>query len=187
MLSIVDAFARSIYSEGSGNPQLLNFLGCSYGTFLGQTFASMFPDRVGRMVLDSVVDPDDWVSGSFGNDLTSSDAAFSTFFQYCNLAGPTQCPFHTGSTPRDVYLRFEKIMSQLNAAVAAERKLADAIELENALADMRHDVFTQSYYPILNFPKIAQYLVGVEGEVSTHLRWTDEVLQRLHSLYKKHF
>ena len=32
----------------------------SYGTLLGQNFAAMFPERVDRMVLDSVVDaPDD--------------------------------------------------------------------------------------------------------------------------------
>lgn len=29
--------------------------GISYGTVIGATFASMFPDRVGRMILDGVV------------------------------------------------------------------------------------------------------------------------------------
>ncbi|MGZ4595461.1 MAG: alpha/beta hydrolase [Actinomycetes bacterium] len=35
----------------------LNFLGKSYGTFLGATYAEMFPRNVGRVVLDGVVDP----------------------------------------------------------------------------------------------------------------------------------
>lgn len=35
----------------------LQFIGISYGTFLGSAFASLFPDRVGRMVLDGVVNP----------------------------------------------------------------------------------------------------------------------------------
>ena len=35
----------------------LNFLGFSYGTYLGQVYATLFPGRVGRMVLDSNVDP----------------------------------------------------------------------------------------------------------------------------------
>ncbi|KAH8597003.1 hypothetical protein B0O99DRAFT_671077 [Bisporella sp. PMI_857] len=35
----------------------------SYGTLLGQTFASMFPERMGKVVLDGIVDPDDWVAG----------------------------------------------------------------------------------------------------------------------------
>jgi pimeloyl-ACP methyl ester carboxylesterase len=35
----------------------LNFLGKSYGTYIGAIYAEMFPDRVGRLVLDGVVDP----------------------------------------------------------------------------------------------------------------------------------
>jgi pimeloyl-ACP methyl ester carboxylesterase len=36
----------------------LNYLGKSYGTFLGSTYAGLFPKRVGRFVLDGVVPPD---------------------------------------------------------------------------------------------------------------------------------
>ncbi|GAB3258777.1 alpha/beta fold hydrolase [Kineosporia babensis] len=36
----------------------LNYLGFSYGTYLGEVYASMFPDRVRRMVLDTVAAPD---------------------------------------------------------------------------------------------------------------------------------
>lgn len=36
----------------------LTYLGKSYGTFLGSTYAELFPQRVGRMVLDGVVPPD---------------------------------------------------------------------------------------------------------------------------------
>ncbi|WP_431795207.1 alpha/beta hydrolase [Microbacterium enclense] len=44
-----------------GDPKL-NYLGFSYGTFLGATYAGLFPERVGRMVLDGGIDPT--VSGS---------------------------------------------------------------------------------------------------------------------------
>jgi pimeloyl-ACP methyl ester carboxylesterase len=37
--------------------QKLFYLGKSYGTFLGATYADQFPTRVGRMVLDGVIDP----------------------------------------------------------------------------------------------------------------------------------
>jgi pimeloyl-ACP methyl ester carboxylesterase len=43
----------------------LTYLGKSYGTFLGSTYAELFPHRVGRFVLDGVVPP----------DLTSSEMA----------------------------------------------------------------------------------------------------------------
>ena len=39
------------------NDTKLNYLGYSYGTFLGSTYASLFPDNVGRMVLDGAMDP----------------------------------------------------------------------------------------------------------------------------------
>ena len=52
------------------NDTKLNYLGYSYGTFLGSTYASLFPDNVGRMVLDGALDP------SISNeDLTSGQAA----------------------------------------------------------------------------------------------------------------
>ena len=35
----------------------LHYFGASYGTFLGATYAGLFPERVGRMVLDGAVDP----------------------------------------------------------------------------------------------------------------------------------
>ncbi|NUP75548.1 MAG: alpha/beta fold hydrolase [Sinomonas sp.] len=35
----------------------LDYAGFSYGTFLGATYASLFPDRVGKFVLDGAVDP----------------------------------------------------------------------------------------------------------------------------------
>ncbi|MGW3951155.1 alpha/beta fold hydrolase [Streptomyces sp. NPDC004752] len=37
-----------------------NFLGVSYGTYLGAAYAARFPHRTGRMVLDSVVGPWNW-------------------------------------------------------------------------------------------------------------------------------
>ena len=40
-----------------GEPKL-NYLGASYGTFLGATYAGLFPAQVGRFVLDGPLPPD---------------------------------------------------------------------------------------------------------------------------------
>lgn len=53
MISIVDAFAKTPNgAKAAGNSSLLNYWGFSWGTFLGQTFATLYPDRVGRLLLD---------------------------------------------------------------------------------------------------------------------------------------
>src|SRR5690349_18717812 len=39
----------------------LSYLGFSYGTFLGATYAALFPDRYRALVLDGAVTPDEWI------------------------------------------------------------------------------------------------------------------------------
>lgn len=41
----------------------LQYIGFSYGTALGNYFAALYPGRVGRMVLDGVVNADDYANG----------------------------------------------------------------------------------------------------------------------------
>lgn len=46
--------------ESLAEPKL-NFLGVSYGSYLGAAYSAEFPGQTGRMVLDSVVAPTDWL------------------------------------------------------------------------------------------------------------------------------
>ncbi|MFJ8822939.1 alpha/beta hydrolase [Streptomyces sp. NPDC102467] len=48
----------------------LNYFGYSYGTYLGAVYAKYFPQRVRRLVLDSIVDPEGvWYQDNLGQDL----------------------------------------------------------------------------------------------------------------------
>ncbi|KAG6123816.1 hypothetical protein E4U38_001034, partial [Claviceps purpurea] len=47
-----------------GNVVKLQYLGFSCGTVLGNYVASLFPERVGRVVLDGVCNADDYSNGS---------------------------------------------------------------------------------------------------------------------------
>lgn len=51
MISILDAYAKSADSKNVTNPSILNYWGFSYGTTVGQEFASIYPERVGRVVI----------------------------------------------------------------------------------------------------------------------------------------
>ena len=51
----------------------INYFGYSYGTYLGAVYGKLFPHRVRRAVLDSVVDP----SGVWYDDNLQQDQAFN--------------------------------------------------------------------------------------------------------------
>lgn len=88
LVSILDAYAKTPDGRrADGDPKLLNYWGYSYGTVIGQTFASMFPKRVGRVVVDGVVDPDACEyfpsqSCSVSHHLVASKAWTSTFVKH---------------------------------------------------------------------------------------------------------
>lgn len=67
----------------------LHYLGYSYGTEIGATYAEVFPYRVGRLVLDAAVDitDDDEVIQAMGFDLALGNFAAWCAEQDCALGG----------------------------------------------------------------------------------------------------
>lgn len=62
---------------------LLNYYGWSYGSALGSYIAAMFPERVGRMVLDGNLNPHDYQAGTYVNAAADIDKAFDGFLETC--------------------------------------------------------------------------------------------------------
>jgi pimeloyl-ACP methyl ester carboxylesterase len=88
----------------------LTYAGYSYGSYLGTTYANLFPDRVRAVVVDGVIDPVAWSTGRddealtlpFSTRLHSHDGAQATldeFFRLCDAAGD-RCAFSGGSAAR---------------------------------------------------------------------------------------
>jgi hypothetical protein len=121
------------------------------------------PSRVGRVVLDGVVDAIDYLQTTDLKSITLTDEVFSTFFLYCNLAGPALCPFYTGTTPQDIYVRFETLVNKLNATDAFQQGWTNATAISIALEGVKSVLFTLSYNPIGTFPTIAELLVIIEN------------------------
>jgi pimeloyl-ACP methyl ester carboxylesterase len=160
MISILDTFAQTEDGKRAANPSLANYWGFSYGTVLGQTFTSMFPNRLGHCVLDSVVDPDGYVSGLQRRQVLLTDDVFSTFFLYCNKAGPDLCPFFTGSTPEDIYLRLKALVGQLNVTYAELQGWTNPSILDFSMGYVASALFEFTYRPITDFPLLAESLVN---------------------------
>ena len=61
----------------------LTYVGASYGTFLGATYAGLYPDRVGRLVLDGALDPS-LPARKLNRDQTAGfETAFQSFAKDC--------------------------------------------------------------------------------------------------------
>ncbi|WP_062292874.1 alpha/beta hydrolase [Demequina phytophila] len=62
----------------------LNYLGYSYGTQLGATYAELYPERVGRMVLDGAVDFTLPVEEQAAGQAAGFEGALMNFIDWCH-------------------------------------------------------------------------------------------------------
>jgi pimeloyl-ACP methyl ester carboxylesterase len=69
----------------------LTYYGASYGTTLGSTYAELFPDRVGRMVLDGATDPSLSVEESNKSQAAGFQRALEAYLDDCLAV--QGCPF----------------------------------------------------------------------------------------------
>jgi pimeloyl-ACP methyl ester carboxylesterase len=138
----------------------LTYMGQSYGTLLGLTYASLFPTHVRAMVLDSVIDP----ALSF-NQITAGQAQgfekeLDAFFSWC--ASDAVCPWRPTGDPTSALLAL--IAASASSPVpAANGRVAGAGELYDALLD---GLYARSDWPALG-DALAADAAGQGGEVVT--------------------
>lgn len=96
----------------------INFLGYSYGTYLGTMYAELFPEKVGRMVLDGAVDPTVSDLDALATQMGGFESALRAYVDDC-LANDSSCPF-TGGT---------------DAAMGQIRELLDGIDAKGLEAE----------------------------------------------------
>ncbi|MFD8704425.1 alpha/beta hydrolase [Kitasatospora sp. NPDC059648] len=90
----------------------LNFVGKSYGTFLGATYAGLFPSRVGRVVLDGAMDPA--LDSVTSNRVQAGgfETAWAAFAKDC--AKREDCPF--GHTEQQIGEQLTALLAAVHAA-----------------------------------------------------------------------
>ena len=150
----------------------LHWLGFSYGTLLGATYADLFPTRVGRMVLDGAIDPSLSNVELLHGQAKGFEVALRRFVENCALKA--DCPLPRGTQAG--IDRIQRFFTELDAKPLAtsdpKRPLTQALA-QNAVASY---LYFPSYgdWDSLRFGLQAAF----DGDGSTLLSMLDDRLSR---------
>lgn len=89
----------------------LNYLGVSYGTYLGAVYGTLFPDHVRRMIVDSVVDPEQsniWYEANLNQDV----AFQGRWNDWQTWVAKNDATFHIGRTAAEVEQQWLKLRAE---------------------------------------------------------------------------
>lgn len=115
----------------------LTYVGASYGTLLGATYAGLFPDRVGRLVLDGGMDPS-LPARRLNLDQTAGfETAFQAFARDC--VHHRDCPLGTKASAVGSNLKafFEKLDARpIPTGDADGRELGESLATTGVIAAM---------------------------------------------------
>lgn len=95
----------------------LSYVGISYGSYLGAVYATLFPERVRSMVLDSAFEPNgDSIEQQYSTQLVGFESAFENWAAWCDdpVSG---CAFRLDGV--DVAEAWDRLAEQLDAAPVA--------------------------------------------------------------------
>ncbi|KZV94720.1 alpha/beta-hydrolase [Exidia glandulosa HHB12029] len=133
------------------------YWGVSYGTVLGQTLAAMFPDKIERLVIDSVMDANEYYVTTWSKNFLDTDKVLDFLFNSCS-ASPT-CPLHE-KTSSGVRSRYERIMKNLeqHPVPVVNGSTYGVVDLPM----VKSVIFNAMYSPYNTFIPLAQALADLE-------------------------
>ncbi|MFN8121769.1 MAG: alpha/beta hydrolase [Thermoleophilia bacterium] len=130
-----------------GDPKL-NYLGFSYGTYLGAMYAALFPGKARTLVLDGALDPDQYTNDPLQN-LVEQSAGFEDsldrFFAWC--ATSPLCGFQGGRPAYDALVK-RVLQTPLPATASGDPRPVLAGDLQNATVG---DLYARQAWPDLAF------------------------------------
>ncbi|MGI5436872.1 alpha/beta hydrolase [Streptomyces shenzhenensis] len=139
-LSTVEAARDMDILRAALGDRKLNYVGASYGTFLGATYAGLFPGRAGRLVLDGALDPSLSARQLNLEQTKGFETAFQAFAEDC--VRQADCPLGgKGTTPDQVGDHLAAFFRKLDAhpipaGDAGGRTLGEALATTGVIAAM---------------------------------------------------
>jgi len=157
LLAFTEAEAR-LAGRLASDAKLWSY-GFSYGSVIGTTFASMFPDRVGRMVLDGILNADQYYDNDWRDNVDQMDAAMAKFSSLCHSAGPEKCSFW-GPSPANITARIDGIISQLqnHPVPISGLQSRDLLPTLVTISDLKALFINTIYTPLSSFSGMANTL-----------------------------
>jgi pimeloyl-ACP methyl ester carboxylesterase len=146
----------------------LNYMGFSYGTFLGATYADLFPSRIRVMVLDGALDPAQDPIAANIQQAAGFDKELNAFFAFC--ANNVICSWQPAGGQKAAY---EALMAKIAATPLpgiGNRTLGPG----EAFFGVAETLYDQS-----TWPGLAEGLAAADqGNGSLLLQYSDEYTQR---------
>src|SRR3954469_11385532 len=144
----------------------LNYLGFSYGTFLGATYAALFPQQYRSLVLDGALDADEYINrplDSLSEQSAGFERALSRFLAACTL-NQTACLGFGGDDPSGA---FDELVDNANVTPLPAR--GGAVGGDDVLAATIQAVYAKQLWPFL-----AQALAAAQAGNGTGIRIIDD-------------
>ncbi|GGO07716.1 peptidase [Microbispora rosea subsp. aerata] len=151
-----------------GEPYL-NYFGFSYGTHLGAVYATQYPKKVGRMVLDSAVDPSVTMLEMAKTQTLGFQKAYEDYLADCTKTR-TSCPL--GATPVEANATVLKLLDTLTRTPGkvGSRKVTE---------DIARVGITQALYSKYTWPLLTEALdEGRKGKLDGLLALADQYTGR---------
>ncbi|MGH3483998.1 MAG: alpha/beta hydrolase [Nocardioidaceae bacterium] len=152
-----------------GDPKL-TYYGASYGTLIGATYAELFPERVGRFVLDGAIDPALSATELNIQQAAGFQTALEAYIDYCVSSG--ECPL--GSDPQSA---MDQLMGFLDGL---DQEPLDSGDPDRPLTQslgfygIALPLYSEDFWPLLTQGLTA----ALDGDGSLLLGFADTYLSR---------
>jgi pimeloyl-ACP methyl ester carboxylesterase len=124
--------------------ETISYFGFSYGSELGATWATLYPDTVRAAVLDGAADPNADATESNLQQSRGFEASFERFLDQCSQK--PSCPFHSNGDARGAY---EKLIDSLDERPVPTTKGRPDVSASIAVTAVAQAMYDQSYWDFL--------------------------------------